>query len=290
MRTASLSFFRTASLRIALTLLLLLAAMIALEQHASAQNNRNAVETMNFDQVMEVDELGEATIAIKMTFTAAQFQNWQQKYGSNKSLLKRDMNKFISQYETYDWDVTEKQMSREITVTLKAKGTVIHKGRGVTEFRIPKEWRGGERRDNTFTFNYVEGIAPGVVGQFNVKLVAPKSATNFREQLSETGEKVIQYSVPTVGRKTWMLTAGVITCVLGAGLLGLAFVGKTAPKSAAAKSSSSSSSRKPGESQHVVKPVKNIDPPSMSTIPLEQTSIGAPIPERKPPVSSGRHN
>lgn len=282
MRTVVHTIFHVASFRIALMLLLLLAATAALESRASAQSNRNAVETMNFDQTMEVDELGIATIAIKMTFTAAQFQNWQQKYGSNKSLLKRDMNKFISQYETFDWDVTERQMSREITVMLKAKGSVIHKGRGVTEFRIPKEWRGGQRDDNTFTFNYVEGIAPGVVGQFNVKLIAPASANNFREQLAENGEKVIQYTLPASGKKTWMLTAGVITLLLGAGLVGATLISKPAAKP--------SSSRKTAEPQRAVKHVsKTVDPPSMSTIPLEQTNSGTFIPERKD-LGAGRRN
>lgn len=282
-------------LRIVLLMLVLALASIIMDASAAAQN-RNAVETMNFDQVMEVDELGLATITIKMSFTAAQFQEWQSKYGSNKSLLRRDMNKFLSQYDTFDWDVSEKQMDREITVRLKARGAVLHKGRGVTEFSVPKEWRGGERRENTFTFNYVEGIAPGVVGQFNVRLVAPASASNFREQVGESGEKVIQYTLPTSAGSNWMLIAGLVICVLGAGLVGASLIGGpvATPKVSKAGGSSSSSSSRASDARHAParqpgKPSpKSIDPPSMSTIPLEETNTGTFVPERKDSSASKR--
>lgn len=252
-------------------LLLVLAATLALTRGASAQNNQ--METINFDQALSVDDIGNAVITIKMKLTASQFMNWQGKYGQNKSLLKRDVNKFLSMYDTYDWDVSEKQMEREITITLKAKGTVIHKGRGTYEFRVPKEWRGGERNGNVFNFNYVEDLG-GSIGQFNVKLTAPTNATNFREQLSEAGDKVIQYTIPVAGKQTWMLTAGIVLAVLGAGLAGSTLLSRVQPLPVA--SASSARRAKP-----VLAHSKPIDPPSMSTIPLEMSTSSTEIPEPK---------
>lgn len=271
------------SFRTALLLLTLALAFFATVRHAAAQN-KNAVETLNLDQAMIVDDNGIATLKIKMSLTAAQFVNWQQKYGPNKSLLKRDMGKVLSMYDTYDWDVSEKAMDREITITVKARGAVINKGGGTYEFRVPKDWRGGERHDNSFTFNYVEGIGGGAVAQTNVRLTAPANAFNFREQLSEAGEKVIQYSLPVAGKSGWMLTAGLLFAAVGAGLIGATLLGKSTSAPVASRSTSSSSTGALKHNGHAAAPAarsKPIDPPSMSTIPLEQTSIGAPIPDRK---------
>lgn len=270
------------SIRTAILLLTLSLAFFAGARTVSAQN-KNAVETLNLDQAMTVDDNGIATLKIKMTLTAAQFVNWQQKYGPNKSLLKRDMGKVLSMYDTYDWDVSEKQMDREITISVKARGAIVNKGGGTYEFRVPKDWRGGERHDNTFTFNYVEGIGGGAVAQTNVRLTAPDKAYNFREQLSEAGEKVIQYSLPVAGKSGWMLTAGLIFAVLGAGLIGATLLGKTSSAPAAHRSSAQTKGALK-HNDHAAAPAvrsKPVDPPSMSTIPLEQTTIGTSIPERK---------
>lgn len=276
------SKLRRSSTRTALLLLMLSLAFFAGARNAAAQN-KNAVETLNLDQAMTVDNNGIATLKIKMTLTAAQFVNWQQKYGPNKSLLKRDMGKVLSMYDTYDWDVTEKQMDREITITVKARGAIINKGGGTYEFRVPKDWRGGERHDNTFTFNYVEGIGGGAVAQTNVRLTAPADAYNFREQLSEAGDKVIQYSLPVAGKSAWMLTAGLLFTVLGAGVIGATLLGKpsSSPASQRASSQPQGALRHNGHAAAPAARNKPVDPPSMSTIPLEQTSIGAPLPDRK---------
>ncbi len=184
------------------------------------------VETINFDQKMLIDPLGNGTLTIKMNFTASQFQQWQAKYGQSKSLLKRDLDKLLSQYDTYGWDVTERQMEREITVTLSARGVMRYLGDGRYEFDVPKEWRGGERRENRYTFNYIEALGPGVMAQYAVTLELPASAIDFSDTTGTSGQQVVRYTVPPqpekpAGPKIGLLAGGGVLVLLG-GVLGVA--------------------------------------------------------------------
>jgi hypothetical protein len=288
----NLNVRRSAAVAARQTLAMLAIALIVLAAlERSAQAAPPSIETLNFDQTMQVDDAsGVATVSIKMKLTAAQFQNWQNKYGSNESLLKRDMNKVLSQYDTFDWSVNKNNMEREVVVSLKARGAVLHKGGGLFEFRVPKEWRGGERHDNVFSFNYIEPLGPGSVGQYNVKLITPANASNFREQLSEQGEKVIHYTVPVAGSGAWMLVTGIILSLAGLGVIGLwAVGGTTASRSASASTSASTPSRthvspprqlEQSRAPALAHPHKDIES-EPSTIPLEPDSIfGQQVPHK----------
>jgi hypothetical protein len=180
-------------------------------------------QTMNFDQSIAVDPLGNGKLTIKMRFNASQFQMWQSKYGANKSLLKRDMGKMVSQYDTYDWDVSEKQMEREVTVSVSARGVMRHLGGGRYEFDVPAEWRGGERRDNRYTFNFIQDIAPGVIAQNAVTLEMPADAREFADTTGNAGQRVIRYTTqtPASGGISWIKLVGGLML----GLFGLALAG-----------------------------------------------------------------
>ena len=176
------------------------------------------LETVNVEEVLKIDALTDGVMTIKFTFTGLQFQKWQAKYGQNQSLLKRDLSKYVSQYEIYDWDVQTTQMDRVVIISCKVKGAGIHKGGGHFEFRVPKAWRGGERMGSTYVFNYVDALANGVVVQNNVKLILPDAASHFSEDHAETGDRIIQYALPVGGTGKLTLWLGLISLLAG-GLL-----------------------------------------------------------------------
>lgn len=196
------------------------AAMVACAPLALAQD----LATMNLEETMKVDAIGDGVMTIKMGFNAEQYLGWQSKYGQNPSLLKRDMGKFVSQYETSDWDVQQNQMERKVTISVKIRGCVIHKGGGLFEFRVPKQWRGGDRSGNVYSYNFVEAAPGGGVIQNNVKLILPESASHFAEDKSESGDPIVQYSVPIGGAGKVLLWFGVGLMAIGAVLAGVSFL------------------------------------------------------------------
>ncbi|MGA2328057.1 MAG: hypothetical protein ABSH05_17400, partial [Bryobacteraceae bacterium] len=157
------------------------------------------LQTISIDQTLSVDRIGDGVMVLKLTLNGEQFQNWQSKYGQNQSLLKRDLGQYVSQYEAYGWDMQVNQMDRIVTITCKFRGAILHLGGGLFEFRVPKAWRGGERHDTTFSFNFIQPAANGVVIQNNVKLTLPASASDFADDKSETGDRVIRYRLPVGG-------------------------------------------------------------------------------------------
>jgi len=179
------------------------------------------IQTMLFDQTITIDPLGDAAIGITLSLNATQYMGWQQKYGQNKALLKRDLSKFVSQYDTYNWDVQTNEMERRVTITMSAHGAVKHRGGGQYEFDVPKNWRGGQLRGNVVDYNYVESLGVGVVGQYSVKVVLPGSARNIATTTGESGEPVVRYQVPVRhhGITLGLFIPGVMSLLIGAGLI-----------------------------------------------------------------------
>jgi hypothetical protein len=181
------------------------------------------LQTINVDQTLTVDRIGDGVMTIKLTLNGAQFQNWQSKYNENQSLLKRDMHKYVSQYEISAWDMQTNHMDRVVTITCKVKGAILYRGDGLFEFRVPKAWRGGERHESAFSFNYVEPAGPNTVSQTNVRLVLPGAAYNFADDKAETGDRIILYHLSVGGNGAWMLWGGIAILLLGLSALGYAF-------------------------------------------------------------------
>lgn len=194
--------------------------------------------TINVDQTLTIDPIGNGVMTLKFAFDGAQFQYWQYKYGQNQSLLKRDMHKYVSQYEMSAWDMQTNQMDRIVTISCKIKGAILYRGDGLFEYRVPKTWRGGERHESTFSFNYVQAAGRGVT-QTNVRLVLPAAAYNFADDKAETGDRIILYHLSVGGNGGWMLWAGIALLLLGLATLGYAFfvLRRPAPKAVAANTS-----------------------------------------------------
>lgn len=195
------------------------------------------LQTIIIDQTMTVDQIGDGVMTLKLTLNGEQFQNWQKKYGENQSLLKRDLNQYVSQYETSGWDMQVNQMDRIVTISCKFKGAVMHRGGGLFEFRVPKSWRGGERHESTYSFNFVEAAGSGVVSQNNVRLALPASASNFTDDKAETGDRIIRYHLSVGGAAVWLFRAGIAALVLGVAVIAYAFLGmrNPSPRSATAR-------------------------------------------------------
>lgn len=208
--------------------LVLFVSLLSLAQGAFAQDT---LETFNVSEVIKVTPLGDGAMTMTFTLSAKQLAAWQGKYGQDQGLLRRDMNNnYTGQFETDNWDVKTDSMNRTITVSVSVRGFVIPRGGGVFEFRVPKQWRGGERNGTTYSYNFVEPIGGGAVGQTNVKLVLPDTASQFAEDKSETGDPVIQYRVPVGGVGGILLLAGLVLLVLGAAVTAIAMTAlKAAP-------------------------------------------------------------
>jgi len=204
------------------TLLILAITTLVVARPAAAAGP--PIDTMSFDETIALDPLGDAAITLTFTLSAPQYQNWQQKYGQNKALLKRDLSRVVSQYETYNWDAQTNEMERRITVSVSAHGAVVHRGGGQYELDVPKNWRGGQVNGTTLEYNYVESLGVGLVGQYNVKVVLPSDARDIAKTTGESGEPVVRYTVPVTRRAGTLvlLISGVMTLVLGAVLMSVA--------------------------------------------------------------------
>lgn len=193
--------------------ILLMLVMLAC---AASTTLAQSLQTISFNQDMKVDELGDCAIKIAFNLNAKQYAAWNQKYGQNKSMLKRDLGKVLSQYDTYDWKIDVAEMDRQITVGVKAHGAVKHDGGGRYEFPVPKNWKGGGLNGNTLEYNYIEPLGEGAVGQYQIKLVLPASATGIKNDTGESGEPIVRYSVPVPrSHGGLLLSAGIIIMVLG---------------------------------------------------------------------------
>ena len=172
----------------------LLATLLLLVCGLASLGASGPVQTLNIDETMKVSEIGDCDIAINFTLTAAQYAMWNQKYGQNPSLLRRDFGKLVSQYDTHDWKVDAKAMERQVAISLRAYGVVTHNGGGNYQFEVPKNWRGGQVNNNAVDYNYAESLGPGVLAQYNCKVILPASATGIKD---DTGALV---GISTIAR------------------------------------------------------------------------------------------
>jgi hypothetical protein len=171
-------------------LIFLLALLVA--RPAAAQN----AEVLNFEEQIAVAANGDGTVKLSFKLNAQQFVNWKQKYGLNPSLLKRDVGKFMSQYETHDFKCDQNEMEREFKVSFGAKGFARAVGGRRLEIRLPKTWKGGDRKGTEYTLHYPESLGPRLIADHTIRVSLPEGASNWKEELADGSEKVISYEVP----------------------------------------------------------------------------------------------
>ena len=176
-----------------------------------------AQEILEFDQTLTVSDLGEATFVIDMNFNAKQFQMWQQRYGMNPSLLRREMSKSMSQYDITDFQLEKNEMERNIKLTITASGVTSNKPGGLVELEVPKEWRLVDQDDTELKFNYLEPLDNGVSIQHHITANLPAEATDVSDPVpAEGGVNRIKYQMPVAGQSSMKLVLGGILAALGA--------------------------------------------------------------------------
>lgn len=200
------------------------AALLAASSAAPAQTEQPFTpETMNFDMTMALDPVGNIDGKVKFSLTARQFGMWFARYGQNQSLLRRDLSRTLSQYETSDWDVQIRQMDREVTIGFRARGATRYLGDGRFEVRSPKNWKSAGITGQTVNYNYVEAAGPQTL-MYAVHVVAPPGATGIAESTADTGEQAITYTLPVAGSgKGWMPVVGAAALLLGLGVVATGF-------------------------------------------------------------------
>ncbi|MCA8960214.1 MAG: hypothetical protein KDC38_06855 [Planctomycetes bacterium] len=178
-----------------------------------------AAETMQFDETIRIDELGDATFAIRIRLNASQFQEWQQRYGMNPSLLRREICRDLTPYEIADFELDKNDLEREILITIAAKGVTRYLGDGHVEFDVPKEWKLVDKDGPELKFNCVEPLSDGNSIQHFITAELPPSATEVSDPVPAVGgDHRLTYDVPVRTGSSLGLLAGVPLLIVGIAL------------------------------------------------------------------------
>lgn len=182
----------------------------------------SAEGVMNVDQTIDISPLGDATFVTRMKMNAAQFQNWQQRYGMNPSLLRREMSKTMTPYDIVGFELDKNEMDREVTITIKARGVTTNRGDGRTEIEVPKSWRLVNQSDQELKFNYIEPLGAGMTLQGHVVTNLPNGAKEVSEPAPASGGmmRVTYQMSPDDGPSSMGLILGIPMIVLGLLLIG----------------------------------------------------------------------
>lgn len=182
-------------------------------------------QPMPVDHDVRVDALGDAVFEIRMVFNAAQFQNWQARYGMNPSLFRRDVTRFLTPYDITDFGIEKNDMERSVVVRVGARGVAQYKGDGLFQLDVPKDWRLIDQDDSELRFTQVESVGPGASMMHNISVELPETAGDISEPESVgSGDKRISYRLPVEGRSRVLLYAGVLAVLSGGVLLVLGTV------------------------------------------------------------------
>lgn len=214
----------------------LLAGVVIMAMGLSAfpASTQAAEGVMDLDQTIDVNELGDATIVIRMSFNASQFQAWQQRYGMNPSLLKREMAKEMTPYDITDFKLDKNDMDREVTLTIKARGVTTYRGNGRSEIEVPKSWRLVDQDEHELKFNYLESTGNGVMVQGHITAILPVTATDISDPVpAEGGMKRITYVLPVAEASSTGLVLGIVLAAVGVVLSVLGLVKGKADSAAA---------------------------------------------------------
>lgn len=195
-----------------------LAAAALLAGGLACQPQAQAQETLHFNQTLQISEVGDGIFTIHMKFNAQQWQNWQQRYGMNPALFRRDMIRTLSQYSVSDFKLDRNEMEREVTVTLHAHGVTRYRGNGLFEAEIPKVWRLVNQQGSELKFSHLEPMGNG--GNIHHHIVAnfPARATAVSSpQPGEAGMNHVTYRVPVATASSLPLWSGI--GLVGSGLV-----------------------------------------------------------------------
>jgi len=197
--------------------------LAALSLPASAQNEPR-VQLEDLD--VTVDAVGNATFVDKVTRSAMDWEVYKENYGSNPSLLKRDLQHHYSSTEQHDISLTNDDMNRISTLSWKGDATAEYIGNGQWEGSLPKGAKATKVNETLWEFTVSYPDESGITQEtFHIHL--PKGATGVEQTQNETGDPVLRYTLPehTGSPLAWL---AVLLGVLGAVLLGASLLVKPA--------------------------------------------------------------
>lgn len=186
------------------------------------------VPVVEQDIEVVVDSLGNAEISATFTLPAAQWRMWNQTYGQNEFLLKRDFEHQFSAVVLRDFKLDRDEMNRTAKLSMKGAASAEYRGNGVWEVELEKGARGTEISDTVWQFSKSTGQSGGILQQtFRVKL--PEGAKNSEQVSGEMGVPVLRYTLAPERRSPVLLIAGVVLALLGLGLLTVGLLRKPVP-------------------------------------------------------------
>ena len=183
------------------------------------------VPVIEQDIEVVIDPLGNADISASFTLPAAQWRMWNQTYGENEFLLKRDFEHQFSAVVLQDFKLERDEMNRNAKLSMKGAASAEYRGDGVWEVELEKGARGTKVSDTVWQFSKSTGEG-GAILQQNFRVKLPKGAKDAEQVTGELGVPVLRYTLAPERRSPVLLIAGAVLAVLGLVLLVLGLLRK----------------------------------------------------------------
>jgi hypothetical protein len=205
---------------------LAVASIAALVPHPAGAL-RQEVPVIEQDIEVAIDRLGNADISATFTLPAAQWRLWNQTYGQNEYLLKRDFEHQFSAVVLDDFKLERDEMNRTATLRMKGAASAEYRGNGVWETELEKGARGTQVSDTAWQFSKSTGEG-GAILQQNFRVMLPEGARDAEQVVGELGVPVLRYTLQPERRSPALLVAGGAAGAAGLALLLLGLLRKPA--------------------------------------------------------------
>jgi hypothetical protein len=203
-------------------------AWIAALLPAAAAAMRQETPVIEQDIEVVIDHLGNADISATFKLPAAQWRLWNQTYGQNEYLLKRDFEHEFSAVVLHDFKLERDEMNRTATLRMKGEATAEYRGDGVWEAELEKGARGTKLSETVWQFAKSTGEG-GAILQQNFRVKLPEGARNAEQVDGELGIPVLRYTLRPPHRVPWLLAGGGALGIGGFALLLLGLLRRPAP-------------------------------------------------------------
>lgn len=185
-------------------------------------------EIRGLKQLLElnIDELGNAEIAMTMKLNAMQWDNFKRTTGNNQASLKRLIERGMPSYFFSDFKYEEEPMERTYTFTMKAPAVMNlgknGKWKGELDMKDPDITQINDREFRLDLNMLTDG---GFVEQVQ-KIKLPKKAKNAKIENDSFGKAVLTYELKSKRKSPLAKYAGIILILSGFGLFFVNFTQK----------------------------------------------------------------
>lgn len=186
------------------------------------------VPVIEQDIEVAIDALGNADISASFTLPAAQWRVWNQTYGQNEFLLKRDFEHQFSAVVLRDFKLERDEMNRTAKLSMKGAASAEYRGNGLWEAELEKGVRGTQVSDTVWQFSKSSGEG-GAILQQNFRVKLPQGARDSEQVTGELGVPVLRYRLAPAHRSPILPIVGAVLGLLGIALVVLGFVRKPVP-------------------------------------------------------------